>query len=526
MENNVKVDLSNFKKFAKLEKIPMNSNMIIIHITDTYFIEETRVNNKVDLPGFARFYSLVELIKSHPAVQKNNTPVFVLHGGDFLFPSLMSIYFNGKQMIDILNACGFDYSTIGNHDFDGGLKYFKTRMAESSFDLLCVNIKPKKNASLQILDYVICPNKKGHPFAAFIGIAGKDTLRKAKQNGFDTFPTITSLKKTINTIKEDYPWINHLIVVSHMDNKEDLNLQRWLNKNWYRSVCIFGGHDHNEVLQYDDKNPKSALIKGQSNCRTVQILGLDDNNTLKGTKQFAKNILVLNSADFSEIKPNPKIQEIVNKWEVLLEEYLNEAESDVIIRQFDANTILDATEMHLRKGSTNFGNFIADCMCEFAKSNIALINSGHFRGDRNVGNILKLSDLRRIFVLDKKNSLLKISMTGTECRQFLKHAYSEEGQGKILQVSKNTISILQNSSPKDKFSVVMLWDMLNTDDDGFATLLAKSRKTTVKKLQSKLKKYIISDSSFFDIIQKSSKNVKYDPSIRLSVKTFEDHLST
>ena len=185
--------------------------------------------------------------------------------------------------------------------------------------------------------------------------------------------------------------------------------------------------------------------------------------------------------------------------------------------------MLNATELDLRKGSTNFGNFIADCMSEFTKSDLAFVNSGHFRGDRKMGSAIKLSDLRRVFVLDKKDALVKITMTNAECKEFLKHAYSEEGRGKVLQVSKNVIKVLQKSTQKDKFTVVMLWDMLKTDDDGFTTILANSRKTTVSKLQSKLKKHIISNSSLFDVIRLSSKDVKYDSKIRMSVNSFKNY---
>ena len=64
--------------------------IVIVHVADTYFIEETKVYDKIDLPGFARFNSLLNSMKSHPLIQESKIPVIVLHGGDFLFPSLMS----------------------------------------------------------------------------------------------------------------------------------------------------------------------------------------------------------------------------------------------------------------------------------------------------------------------------------------------------------------------------------------------------------------------------------------------------
>ncbi|WP_420545468.1 bifunctional metallophosphatase/5'-nucleotidase [Nitrosopumilus sp.] len=505
------------EKIKKL--LDKNPKMVLIHVTDTYFIEESNIDNTVDLPGFARLYSLIHRIRTDPVVQKNKVPVLVLHGGDFLYPSLMSIYFGGRQMVDILNACGFDYCTLGNHDFDGGIESLKTNMSNASFEIICANIRnPKAKNSLKISDYSIHLDNSNKLFMAITGIVGKATLRKARQNGLETVPVESSLKQTIGKIQKDHAEINHLVILSHMDNKEDDALLKFLDKNWDGYLYLFGGHDHNEILSYSDKNPKSVLLKGQSNCRTVQIIGIPRLSNPQKTDSLQEQVIVMNSAELAMIPPNSEIQRKVRQWESKLEEYLDEQKSDRVIKRFKKETVLDATELQLRKGSTNFGNFVADCMLDFTGSDIALINSGHFRGDRKIGNILKRSDLFRIFVLDKKDTLLKITMTRKECMQFLQHAYSEEGRGKILQVSKNAIEILQESKPEDKLSVVMLWDMLKTNDDGFATILAKNRNATASSIISGLKKHVILGSSLFDVLEKSSKHVKYDPQVRISVE--------
>ena len=510
-------DGSDIGKIHKL--LDKNPEVIFIHITDTYFIEESSVNGIIDLPGFARFRSMVDSIRSNPVVKKNKTPVLVLHGGDFLYPSVMSLYFQGSQMVDVLNLCGFNYCTLGNHDFDGGTNILKTRMSEASFEIICANIKnPKKEQILEISDYVICENNLTRPFAAITGVAGKATLRKAKQNGFVTTSVKTSLKQTISKIKKNHPEINYLIILSHMSNKEDINLERWLAKKLDGYLCLLGGHDHNEVLRYDKEKPKSILLKGQSNCRTVQIIGVSRHSGVKKTGQLSRQVVIMSSTELSKFHPEAKIQKRIMHWELELEGHMDKLESKKIIKQFKTGIILDATELQLRKGSTNFGNFVADCIIDFVGSDIVFINSGHFRGDRKIGNVIRMSDLYRVFVLDKKDTLVKITMTRKECIKFLRHAYSEEGRGKILQVSKNIFKILQESKPEEKLSVTMLWDMLKTNDDDFTTLLAKSRKTTVDNITSKLEKHIIPNSSLFDVIKKSSKYVEYDPSMRISVE--------
>jgi len=506
-------EFTDARKISKL--LDKNPEGVLIHITDTYFIEESSVNGIVDLPGFARLYSMVDSIRSDPIVEKNKTPVLVLHGGDFLYPSLMSLYFQGRQMVDAMNMCGFNYCTLGNHDFDGGAEVLKARMSEALFGITCANIKnPEKEKILEISDHIICKNSHSKPFAAIAGVAGKATLRKAKQNGFATAPARISLRKTISKIKKSHPEINYLIILSHMSNKEDISLERWLAKNWDGYLYLLGGHDHNEVLRFG-KSPKSVLVKGQSNCRTVQIIGVPRKTDLK--TRFAEHIVVMNSAELSKFHPEAKMQEKTRQWESELERHIDKQESKKVIKQFKTGTVLDATELQLRKGSTNFGNFIADCISDFTNSDIVFINSGHFRGDRKIGNTLKMSDLHQIFVLDKKDTLVKTTMTKKECTEFLRYSYSEEGRGKILQVSKNTFKVLQESKPKDRLSVTMLWDMIRTNDDGFTAILAQSRGTTVENITSELEKHVIPNSSLFNLVEKSAKHVEYDPSMRISV---------
>ena len=508
------------KKVKKI--LAKNPEMVLVHVTDTYFIEESKVNNAVDLPGFARLYSMIHSIRTDPIIRKNKTPVLVLHGGDFLYPSLMSHYFDGRQMVDVLNLCGLDYCTLGNHDFDGVASSLRRNMSDASFEIICSNINDSKTKnSLGILNHMVCDDKSNEPFLAMVGIAGKATLRKAAQRGFSTATSKSSLKRTISKIRKNHPKISHLVVLSHMDNKEDNDLLKCIERDWDGYAYLLGGHDHNEVLSYSGQDSKSILLKGQSNCRTVQIIGIPGSDNFKNAGPFEGQVAVMNAAELAEFPPNPEVECRIGQWESKLEERLDWKKSDRIIKRFKAGTVLDATELQLRKGSTNFGNFVADCISDFVNSDIALINSGHFRGDRKIGDTLRRSDMHRIFVLDKKETLVKMTMTRKECTEFLEHAYSEEGRGKILQVSKNTIEILRKSKSEDELSVAILWDMLKTNDDGFTTILAKSRNTTVSSIVSGLKRYVIPDSSLFDAVDKSSKNVRYDPSVRVSVESFE-----
>ena len=69
-------------------------------------------------------------------------PVLVLHAGDFLSPSLLSIKFKhkGAQMIEAMNALAIDMATFGNHEFDFGCRTLAERIHQSTFPWIAANV--------------------------------------------------------------------------------------------------------------------------------------------------------------------------------------------------------------------------------------------------------------------------------------------------------------------------------------------------------------------------------------------------
>ncbi|MFZ5605525.1 MAG: metallophosphoesterase, partial [Pseudomonadota bacterium] len=88
---------------------PATDHVAIIVVNDTY-----RTDN------FAYLRSL------RTELEKSEGDVLVLHAGDFLFPSLLSQRYDGKQMVDVMNLLDGDadahdphlFVTFGNHEFE------------------------------------------------------------------------------------------------------------------------------------------------------------------------------------------------------------------------------------------------------------------------------------------------------------------------------------------------------------------------------------------------------------------------
>ena len=82
--------------------------------------------------------------------------MLLLHGGDVIFPSLLSREYQGKQMIDVMNLLDGDATpgrldermlvVFGNHEFDSescaAPPHLQARVAESDFLWLSSNVAP------------------------------------------------------------------------------------------------------------------------------------------------------------------------------------------------------------------------------------------------------------------------------------------------------------------------------------------------------------------------------------------------
>ena len=88
------------------------SGLTFIHLNDTYRVGAVESGNA---GGFGRVVTIVR------ALQKQGRDVRILHGGDFLYPSLESQLWNGEQMVDALNYLDDIaplYLVPGNHESD------------------------------------------------------------------------------------------------------------------------------------------------------------------------------------------------------------------------------------------------------------------------------------------------------------------------------------------------------------------------------------------------------------------------
>lgn len=75
-------------------------------------------------------------------------PYLILSGGDMWTGPVLSTWYEGESMIDVMNAMGYQAAAIGNHDFDYGLDSLSARAAQANFPFLSANIRRNDNGAV------------------------------------------------------------------------------------------------------------------------------------------------------------------------------------------------------------------------------------------------------------------------------------------------------------------------------------------------------------------------------------------
>lgn len=133
-----------------ISSLAQTKKIVILHTNDTHSHIEPLDSNDSSYPnrgGIARRQAYVESVR---ASEKN---VLVLDAGDFSQGTIYYNFFKGQLDIECMNQIGYNATTLGNHEFDSGLKHLEGILRKAKFPAICTNY----DASMTNLKNLIKP---------------------------------------------------------------------------------------------------------------------------------------------------------------------------------------------------------------------------------------------------------------------------------------------------------------------------------------------------------------------------------
>jgi 5'-nucleotidase len=345
-----------------------------------------------DIDQFPRFAALVDSLREvYP-------DLLVFSAGDNRTGNPVNDQYNpvNYPMIRLMNEVGFDASTVGNHEWDGGIDAMEDDIKRADFPFLCANVFIPDSVKLDVEPHVIIENQGVK--LALVGMieVRHDGIPGAHPQNLDkvSFKNALSVMPEYQFLKD---YSDALILLSHCGFEDDVELAQtypWLD-------VIIGGHSHTLV-----ENPKEyngvLITQSGSHLNYATLVTLK----FKDGKLVEKNAIVLNVKEFNHEKPEIK---------ALVDEFNNSPVLNEAIAV--AKTRFDNRE--------EIGCMMTDAFRTISGADFAFQNTGGIRVNYLDEGPITVKD---IYCIDPfNNEIIVYQMTGAQVKHFILNSYRKNG---------------------------------------------------------------------------------------------------
>ena len=355
--------------------------------SDIVILYDNDVHCSVD--GYAKMAALkTEKLAETPYVT-------LVSAGDYVQGGSMGAASKGGYIITIMNAVGYDFVTLGNHEFDYAIPRLKELTAELTATVLCCNLidlraGKRMYKAYEIVDY-------GGTKVAFIGGATPYSFNSSTPAYFqdDKGNYVYSLcADTYYDMFQNYvndarnQGADYVVAVTHLGDDvayDPINSQE-LARQTYGIDVILDGHSHSLVPErkLTAKDGKTVLYSQTGahfdNLGVMTIspkgkISLQLVPTAKYTKEDSRVKAVTDSLkqEYASLGARK-----IGRSEVLLP--AKNAEGDWLVRS----------------GETSLGDFCADAFRLTLGTDIAFVGGGSLRKDLAAGDV-RFDDIFNVF---------------------------------------------------------------------------------------------------------------------------------
>jgi 5'-nucleotidase/UDP-sugar diphosphatase len=382
-----------------------------------------------DIGGIARRATLVKQMRSE--LMAKGIPVWLVDAGDFSDGTPFSLAYQGEADVAAMNAAGYDFATLGNHEFNYPLAQTRKFIGLAHFPILCANTLLK--ATRKPLAHVYQVEQVG---PVYIGVFGLVTIETrsyvaAREGVIIADPVRTAVKVVAKLHREK---ANIIVLISHCGEEMDKRLASMVPG----IDVIVGGHSHSRLPSGEFVWRSDDLMADQVNGTVIvqafqwggelgrcDLLFKKDHAGTWHVDRYRARLIPITAA----VEPDAHVAAVVDQyWRPIAPRYtevLGEAGGDFSSRGDDWAEY----------------NLVADAIRETFKTEIELENLGGVRSPLLKGKITRAD----LVALDPfSNTVCTFWITGRQLREVLqKYAPAVSGvrysldNGELLEVRIN-----------------------------------------------------------------------------------------
>lgn len=352
--------------------------------------------------GIARRHALIQSIRA------SESCVLLFDGGDIFQGTPFYSAFKGKADIEAYSMCGYDATTLGNHDLDDGLANNIEQYKTASFPLLCSNVVNASDGSPVFPAYRLI-ERDGLTIGVtgVIGSAAWDVIALANRAGMDLVDPAVAIASLAGSLR---PRADLLVVLSHSGYEQDLALASAVPG----IDVIIGGHTNTfvetptVVRSVPDIVPPSSgkgvgTIVVQAFKWGVFLGRIDLRLGEGGSVIDARGSLIPITASIAVPLDSPVLRHVESYDELI------RARTSQVVGQCSEEFLYPENSKHLE--TLPLGSLVARSLVEFTSADMAIINSGSIREILPRGPVT----MGRVFsMLPFDNTIVTMSMRGRD----------------------------------------------------------------------------------------------------------------
>ena len=370
--------------------------------SDIIILYENDVHCSVD--GYAEMAALkAEMKASHPYVA-------LVSAGDFVQGGSLGAVSKGRYIIDIMNAVGYDFVTLGNHEFDYSIPRMRELTDALTATTLCCNLIDLKTDRRMYAPYAIADY--GGTKVAFIGVATPYSFNSSTpayfqdENGkyvyslcADTFyDNVQNFVDDARSQGADY-----VVAITHLGDDvayDPINSQS-LAANTHGIDVILDGHSHSLV-------PARILLNAEGKEVLYSQTGAHFENlgvlTIRPDGKIASRLVPVKEYG----KKDPEVQAVIDR---LKKEYAALGARKIGYSETKLPAKDENGDWLVRRSETSLGDLCADAFRVTLGTDIAMLGGGSIRKDLPAGDI-RYDDIFNVFPFN--NTTCTASLSGQQ----------------------------------------------------------------------------------------------------------------
>ena len=303
--------------------------------------------------------------------------VSVVSCGDFAQGNTVGSLTRGEAVVRIMNAVGYDYLTVGNHEFDYTVPQMEHLSQMLTAKTLCCNFSRLTADGEQDLYPAYEVKNYGGTKVAFVGVATPSTFRSSTPTyfvdddgnllyNFHQHDTYERVQQAVDEARGKGAKI--VIVLSHLGDDPEQAYSRGLIAATHGIDIVLDGHAHhllNERLA-NDRGDSVTLASTATKFAYIGRLTIDTDNRL------TNELLPINDCHKVNQAVWDTVQAVQQELEARVSAPVGKSPFALTDRDADNNRLV-------RQQETNLGDFMADVARYTTGADIGVCNGGGLR---------------------------------------------------------------------------------------------------------------------------------------------------